>query len=242
MRFVALILLLCSMTFSRAETLKIAILSYAPPFSIVADNNHFFGFDVELMDAICKKIQADCHYIPTGYAQLLAMVKGQKADLGIGAISITPEMQAQFLVSLPYLSSDGRLMTTLKNPIKSEIDMHGKRIGTWSNALFTSTVEKKYRDVAKIKQYTELPELLQALAEKEVDIVFIHEQVAKFWCAGEELKGQFKLIGDKVSLGSGYGIITAPKRQELINRINQALIQLEADGTYIRLYEDYFDL
>ncbi|HHF7347797.1 TPA: transporter substrate-binding domain-containing protein [Legionella feeleii] len=241
MRFVALLLLLCSMTFSRAETLKIAILSYAPPFSVVADNNHFFGFDVELMDAVCKKIQAECQYIPVGYAKLLTMVKEQKADLGIGAISITPDIQYQFLVSLPYLTSDGQLMTTLKSPVNSEADLRGKRIGTWSNALFTSMVEKKYREVAKIKQYTELPELLQALAEKEVDVVLIHEQVAKFWCAGEELKAQFKLIGEKISLGSGYGIIAPHGRQALIDRINQALIQLETDGTYVKLYKDYFD-
>ncbi|WP_019218091.1 transporter substrate-binding domain-containing protein, partial [Legionella tunisiensis] len=137
MRLVALILLLCSTTFSSAETLKIAILSYVPPFSVVADNNHFLGFDVDLMDAVCKKVQADCHYIPVGYAKLLAMVKEQKADLGIGAISITPEIRAQYLVSLPYRTSNGQLMTRLKNPIKSELDIHGKRIGTWSNALFT---------------------------------------------------------------------------------------------------------
>ncbi|HAU0346274.1 TPA: transporter substrate-binding domain-containing protein [Legionella pneumophila] len=49
----------------KAQSLTIGIVPYDPPFSMNADKNHFFGFDIELMTEICKQIKAQCQLKPS---------------------------------------------------------------------------------------------------------------------------------------------------------------------------------
>ncbi|MFT4059919.1 MAG: transporter substrate-binding domain-containing protein, partial [Legionella sp.] len=62
---------------------------------------------------------------------------------------------------------------------------------------------------------------------------------AEYWAASESAIDQFKLIGGKMSLGEGYGIITRPENIDLIYRINNALLKLENNGVYMQIYKKY---
>ncbi|RYW67113.1 ABC transporter substrate-binding protein, partial [Legionella pneumophila] len=51
---------------------------------------------------------------------------------------------------------------------------------------------------------------------------------------------QLKLIGDKIPIGSGYGIIALKNQSALIDKINHILLEMEKDGSYLRIYNEYF--
>ncbi|HAT9019967.1 TPA: transporter substrate-binding domain-containing protein, partial [Legionella pneumophila subsp. pneumophila] len=46
--------------------------------------------------------------------------------------------------------------------------------------------------------------------------------------------------GKKISIGEGYSIMANPDQFVLIKKINKILLEMEADGTYLRLYSEYF--
>ncbi|HAT9397002.1 TPA: transporter substrate-binding domain-containing protein, partial [Legionella pneumophila subsp. pneumophila] len=40
--------------------------------------------------------------------------------------------------------------------------------------------------------------------------------------------------------GSGYGIIALKNQSALIDKINHILLEMEKDGSYLRIYNEYF--
>jgi arginine transport system substrate-binding protein len=64
-------------------------------------------------------------------------------------------------------------------------------------------------------------------------------EAAKNWSSNNT--DIYKLIGSPVSVGVGYGIMANPSQTKLIGDINQALLAMEADGTYLKIYSRYFD-
>jgi ABC-type amino acid transport substrate-binding protein len=47
-------------------------------------------------------------------------------------------------------------------------------------------------------------------------------------------------LGPKFQIGEGYGVVTQLERADLIQRVNQALLSMEDDGTYLTIYQHYF--
>ncbi len=240
MRSIAISTLLFFLTISHAETLTIGIQAYAPPYSLFAGKNRYFGFEVALMDAICKEINAQCQYSPGSYDQLLAKVREGKLDLALATIPINNENQTKYLFSLPYLNSYGQLITLINSPIHSIADTKGKRFGTWKDELFLRMIREKFSEHGEIKQYTKFSELIHALVNGKVDVVLLRASAAKYRASSESSVDYFKLVGDKISLGNCYGIITRPENLALIERLNYALLKLENNGVYMQIYTKYF--
>ncbi|HAT9113156.1 TPA: transporter substrate-binding domain-containing protein, partial [Legionella pneumophila subsp. pneumophila] len=49
-----------------------------------------------------------------------------------------------------------------------------------------------------------------------------------------------KLLGDSFPFGIGFGVVARLDQAELIEKINQALIEIENDGTYLKIYNLFF--
>ncbi|HAT9593342.1 TPA: transporter substrate-binding domain-containing protein, partial [Legionella pneumophila subsp. pneumophila] len=49
-----------------------------------------------------------------------------------------------------------------------------------------------------------------------------------------------KLLGDSFPFGVGFGVVARLDQAELIEKINQALIEIENDGTYLKIYNLFF--
>lgn len=70
--FVFLIVLTAEL---KAQSLAIGIVAYDPPFSMNADKNHFFGFDIELITELCKQIKAQCQFKTMLFNELFSEFK-----------------------------------------------------------------------------------------------------------------------------------------------------------------------
>lgn len=116
--------LLLVIPFYRAYALNLTIgtLSYNPPFETQVNDsskkNEFYGFEIELMDEICERINAKCQYKPLLFEQILAEINSGAINLGIGSINITPERSERFLFSLPYKASYHQFLIPSNSNIK----------------------------------------------------------------------------------------------------------------------------
>lgn len=81
-------------------------------------------------------------------------------------------------------------------------------------------------------------DLLYALKNQEVDAIITSNSQAIYWNDNET--GTYRLVGSEFPVGLGYGIMTTLGNTTLMVRINQALISLEQDGTYLNIYKDSF--
>lgn len=239
MKFRLLLLMFITSSFTYAHTLTVGITGDNPPFSSIIDKeSHYYGFDMEIMDGICKRLKVHCRYVPMLFSDFFDSINNNQIDLAIDSIIITPEREQKFLFSQPYLTSRVRFVTNQSSSINSPDDIINKRIGVRQRNQFQELFTLLYKNKMKETVYPHMPELLLGLAKKEVDAIIINNISAQYWTANNN--NQYKLIGSPIPLGKGFGIMAKLGKNDLINNVNIALQNMESDGTYLKIYSHYF--
>ncbi|HHF7365222.1 TPA: transporter substrate-binding domain-containing protein [Legionella bozemanae] len=238
-RHIVFITLLFNSLFAYCDKLIIGVLNFAPPFSSADTNNHYFGFSIDLVNEICKRINATCIYKAID-------LNSQFKDLNDGVIDITllpspiPSTTPEdYVFSLPYITSKGQFVALKSSDINSIEDIKDKKIGALQVTTFQYNILPNYTSKENIKTYPQVTSLIQAVSHHEVDAALMNENVAKYLLLNKTLDG-FQLVGQPIITGNGYGIIALKKNAPIIDKINKTLLQIEADGTYLALYNKYF--
>lgn len=222
-----------------AKTLMIGSSPENPPFSnLDRPGGNFFGFDIDIMKAVCDRIKADCKFVPLEFDDEFVNLKDGHIDLAIAAIIITPERQARFLFSLPYLESNAGFMALQSSSINTPNDIESKTVGTRKGTPFKALAMALYDNHVNVIEYPYTPDLLDALRDKKVDAVFMDLEPSKYWYANNSTL--YKMVGTAIPIGDGYGIMASKSQGDLIAQINQALLSMEADGSYLDIYTRYF--
>ena len=237
-QWIMLIIMLTGFS-SYGEILQIGTENNNPPFtSKIDNNNHYYGFDMEIMSEICKRIKAKCFFSSMIFEDLFPALDHNQIDLAIASIIITPERQESFLFSHAYLNSQIQLIALKNSKINTTTQLNNKRIGLLKGTVFKNFVLDLYKSNIKIKEYRHDPELLEALNQHEVDAIVLDRGSAQYWYANSG--DQYKLIQPPITFGNGYGIAAKLGRTDLITRINEALKNMMSDGGYSKIYNNYF--
>jgi ABC-type amino acid transport substrate-binding protein len=240
-RIFCLLCCLCAAS-SQGYALKLTIgtLTYNPPFEIAIKNNkkqQFWGFEIALMDEICRRIQAQCTFKQVAFAKIPEQIDSGAIDLGMGAIIITKDRKTQFLFSLPYKESHLQYIVLSNSKIKDLESLSGHSIGIYQNSPSRQLVLSQFHNSVSIVPNASSLDMLEALKHKKVNAIITNHAQALYWLANN--KG-LRLLGNQFPVGEGYGIMASFKNQELIKRINKALLSIENDGTYLSYYKQYF--
>ncbi|KTC91400.1 ABC transporter arginine-binding protein 1 precursor [Fluoribacter dumoffii] len=218
------------------QSIMVGVSKFAPPFSAADTSNHYFGFCIDIMNEICKRLNETCEY-------KAVTLQDQMDNLNSGNIDITfppypiPNIGAQgYIYSLPYMTSNGQFLTTSSN-IKTLADIKNKRIGTVRETHLKSML-LLYTSADNIKEYPKVSSMIMALLNDDVDAIIMNINIFKYLTINKVI--DFKTVGNPVILGNGYGIMALPKNTDLINKINKVLLQIENDGTYETIYNKYF--
>ena len=76
-----------------------------------------------------------------------------------------------------------------------------------------------------------------------MDALLLPDISEKYWIANSNYEMRdFDFISKPIPLGDGFGIMANLDEGDLIKEINQILLKMQADGTYVRIYNLYFGL
>ena len=238
-------LLVWSIAFTvNAESLQIGVLANDPPFSIqVGKGSEFTGFEVSLITEICKRIKAECTFASFEFDDLFQQVLDKHIDLAIARISITLDRAEQFLFSMPYLIAEGQLMTKSTFSIQQPGDLIGKKVGLYKASLYKNYLLNTFKNQVDVVEYNSIPLAFQGLIDGDVDALLLTKLGERYLIANSQSPiSSFRFVGAPIPLGAGYGFMANVQSTNLIDRVNKALQQIEADGTYLRIYNLYFGL
>lgn len=220
-----------------ANSLVIGTISNAPPFEFLNGKNNLTGFDIDLMNALCKRIKKECSYKTYDFHKLFSLLNTGQIDLAIAGIMITPAREKQFLFSMPYKLEAYQYLTLSSTPLTAISQLPGKTIGIYDSSPDKAVVAKQFKDNINIKLYKHVEQMVSALQEKQVDVIMLESHRAAYWFANAS---NLKSLGEPFQAGREYGIAARQGNLQLIQEINQALQQIENDGTYVKIYKQYF--
>lgn len=222
-----------------AEQLIIGLRPFNPPFSVTSDNrNHFFGFEVDIISEVCKRIKATCRFKGLSFAELFSELLTNQINLAISAIVITDERKKDFLFSIPYLDSAKQFVVMSNSKISSIEEIKDRNVGCEKNTSCKNLVIENLGGKTIVTEYPTLPDVFKALSDNKIDAVLTYSRVAKYWVSASN--NILRLVGKSLPGKQGYGIMANKNKTELITKINQALHDMGKDGTYKQIFERYF--
>lgn len=237
--FVA-VLALANITGAHAEDLKliqdgklmIATEGTYPPFSMQSPTGELDGLEIRVMKEIAKRIGLTYEPVVTKWDSLLVGLAANQYDGISAAMDITPERQKAILFSDGWLESGGRIVTLEGSDIKSAADLKGKTVG----ALVASTWFTLADGMgASVKGYKSESDGLQDLANGNIDAVITDAVAAGYAIKTAHLP--LVMTEDYVShVQKGFAF--NKDRGELVAKVNKALADMIADGTYAKLTTD----
>lgn len=219
--------------------LNIGTESFTPPFVMQGSKNEIYGFDIDMMNALCKIMQYTCRYHVMRFDELLEAVATKKIDLAVSSITITPERAKIVSFSLPYLPSYSRFVTSAKTkevPFSLEF-LQGKKIGLETGTIFSQQLDTMGVKNPQLKYYTTVSDQLTGLNKGEVDIILLDNPTAIYWASNSS--DTFKLAGPAYMYGYGLGIAINLNDGALLAELNQALLSYQNSNEYKQNYDRY---
>lgn len=209
-----------------------------PPFENL-ENGDVVGFEVDLMKAIAEKMGLECSYLPTMKFDTIipAIVAGGTADVGVSGFTITPEREEEVDFSTPICDTNQCIVVPAGSDITDESQLAGKRIGAETGTTGLSWAKENLADAQEVVAFDEYPAVFAALQSGQVAAVVLDKPVADYYINIAYPDCQ---VVKEIPTGEQYGIAVSKKNPNLTAAIDQAIAELESDGTIAELDRKWF--
>ncbi|TDQ59410.1 amino acid ABC transporter substrate-binding protein (PAAT family) [Mesocricetibacter intestinalis] len=228
--------LLAGSAFSvQAQDITFAMEPSYPPFELTNEKGEIIGFDVDVANAICKEIQATCHFKSQAFDALIPSLKAKRIDASISAIDITEARAKQVAFSDAYYDSSASFIA-----VKGKADLNSaKNIGVQNGTTFQQYVVAEAKQYAP-KSYASLQDAILDLKNGRIDIIFGDTAVLADMLNKEP---ELTFVGDKVTdkkyFGNGLGIAVNKSNKALLENLNKGLSTIKANGEYQKIYDKW---
>jgi len=219
-----------------AETLKMGIEAAYPPFNNKDASGQVVGFDKDIGDALCAKMKVECTVVTSDWDGLNA----KKFDFLISSLSITDERKQAVDFTDPYYSNKLQFIAPKdKTEFKTDkASLKGKIIGAQRATLAGTWLEDNLGDDITIKLYDTQENAYLDLTSGRLDAILADKYVNYEWLKSDAGK-PYEFKGDPVEESDKIGIAVR-KKDPLREKLNAALKEIVADGTYKKINDKYF--
>jgi polar amino acid transport system substrate-binding protein len=230
----------CSKSASKEEDkLVIGIDDKFAPMGFRDEDNNIVGFDIDYAKAAAEKMGKEVTFQPIDWKTKEAELSSGRIDLIWNGYTITDERKEKVLFTKPYLKNAQVIVTLADSELTKLDDLEGKVVGlqslsSASDALNASPAKEK------IKTVTEFADNVQALTDLKsgrLDAVVIDEVVIKYYMAQEGKT--FKVLEESLA-PEEYGIGVKKGNEELLEKLQKALDEMNEDGTAASISEEWF--
>ena len=211
-----------------------------PPYEMVADDGSFEGIDVEVAQAIADKLGLELEIDDMDFDAALLAAQNGKSDMVMAGVTVNEERLQVMDFSDSYANGVQVVIVTEDSDIATVDDLAnadkiGTQRGTTGYIYCSDTPENGGYGEDHVTAYDDGATAVQALLNGQVDAVVIDNAPAQEYVkANPGLK-----ILDTEFANEEYAIGVAKGNESLLNAINGALAELEADGTLQSIIDKY---
>ncbi|WP_186475434.1 transporter substrate-binding domain-containing protein [Psychrobacter sp. KCTC 72983] len=217
--------------------IKIATESSYKPFSYTDADGKLIGYEIELVDALCAQMKAECEVISQDWDGLIPGLNAQKFDAAIAGMSITPERKEVVDFSDPYFHS-GIILIGKKGDDISIDSLKGQPIASQRSTVASQYLQDEHAD-ADIKLYDTQDNAYLDLTSGRARAMMSDKVTGIDWLKTDAGK-DYEVKGDEISTNDDAMGIAFRKGDPLVAKFNAALAELKDNGTYDQITGSYF--
>ncbi|MDF1523198.1 MAG: basic amino acid ABC transporter substrate-binding protein [Trueperaceae bacterium] len=209
-----------------------------PPFEFVAEDGTIVGFDVDLVNAICERINCVAEFQSTAWDGIIPALAAGEFDMIASGMSITAERAQVIEFSDPYHVVTQAVAVRVEDAgvaFDELVADGGTTVGAQTGTTNAYFAEEAFgRD--RLNLYDTFAQAVQALLNGDVRGVVIDEVPADAFAA--EYAGQ--LVVDIRGLGEDPLGMAFQIGSDLVDAFNEGLAEIAADGTLDALKLKWF--
>ncbi|MGX2950549.1 transporter substrate-binding domain-containing protein [Ursidibacter sp. B-7004-1] len=238
MKKLLLATLLAGSTFANAQDITFAMEPSYPPFELTNEKGEIVGFDVDIANAICKELNATCHFKAQAFDALIpSLIKGRGGfDAAISAIDITEARAKQVAFSAPYYESSASFIS-----VKDKISdlAQAKKVGVQNGTTYQQYINAEAKQYAA-SSYASLQDAVLDLKNGRIDIIFGDTDVLReMFDKNPELSFVGERVTDKRYFNNGLGIAVKKSNTALVEDLNKGIAAIKASGEYQKIYDKW---
>ena len=221
--------------------------SYAP-FESKATDGKLVGFDIDLGNEICRRLNAKCVWVEQDFDGMIPGLKAKKFDGALSALTITPQREQQIAFSAKLFNTPTRLVAKQGSPLQPTIaSLQGKTVGVEQGSIQETYAKQNWAPKGiNVIPYQNQDQVYLDLQSGRLDAALQDEVQANLGFLKTPRGAGFAFAGPQVVdakvLGEGVGYGVRKNDAALKTALNGALKDLKADGTLDRIAAKYFDV
>ncbi len=225
-------------TGANAQTVRIGTEGAYEPWNYVDANGNLAGFDIDVLNELCKRAALECTFIQTGWDTIIPNLNAGNYDVIAAGMSITDARKAEINFTADYSPPEAAGWLLLAGSNVDTANPTGLKLGAQTGTIQAGHIETNLAGTNTFATFATAPDALADLSAGNIDAIladasYIDEIVAN---SG----GAFKASPDKVMLGGGVGAGLRKADTDLLAKLDEALAAAKADGTIDGLITKHF--
>ncbi len=212
------------------------------PFAWVLPSGELTGFDIDIANALCTAMGAECTIENQSFDGLIPALRANKIDAIIASMTITDDRLKAVDFAGPYYTVPAMFIAAKDSGIEVSAEgLDGKYVGVQRGTTMANYIKEKFPG-ARIQLYDTSDAANLDLGSGRVDVVFADSVVLQDFLATSD-GADFAMIGEPVEdpaiLGTGAGIGIRQGDDALKQKFDDALKAIIASGEYETINDKY---
>lgn len=214
-------------------TVRIATEGAYPPFNMIASDGSPTGFDVEIAEALCAEMGANCEIVTQDWDGIIPGLVANKYDAIIASMSITEERKQTVDFTGRYYSNYLRVIA--KKGSDAELD--GKTVGAQRATIAAQWAEDELGRRSDVRLYDTQTAAYSDLKAGRLDALVTDVYPGYDWLQGEP---DYEFVGERIDIDDLIGVAVRKSDPKLKAALDDAIKAIRANGVYAKINAKYF--
>lgn len=241
---VAMLVVGCSNETSQGEEAEKLIMGLDDTFAPMGfrdETGSLVGFDIDLANEVAKRMDLTIEFQPIDWSMKENELNAGNIDFIWNGYSITPARQEEVAFSKPYLENSMIIVTLADSDIKTKADLDGRNVAVQAESSALDAINAEPEVAASFGDLAEFSTNNEAFMDLEAgrsEALVVDEVLARYYMKqnGEE---KYSVLEEDFG-DEEYGIGVRKEDTELLEKLDEALDEMKADGKYKEIYSKWF--
>ena len=229
------------------KTIRFGLEAGYAPFEYKMPDGSIAGFDIDIGNELCKRINAKCVWVENDFDSLIPALKAKKFDAILSSMSMTEQRMQEIEFSDKVYNSPTRMIAKAGSPLlPTPESLKGKRVGVQQGTMQESYAKALWAPKGvEVVSYQSQELVYPDLISGRLDAGFQDSVAASDGFLKKPQGKGYAFAGPEVFdaklLGTGTGIGMRKGDKDLKELINKALAAMIKDGSYDKIAKKFFD-
>jgi len=214
-----------------------------PPFVVTLPSGEMGGFDIDIINALCTELDADCEIVSLAWEGMIPGLTEGRID-AIPSLSVNEKRRKIIEFTDKYYETTASFVGAKDVDIDvSPQGLAGMSVGVQIATVAACYLERELADIVTIRYYDNQESANLDLVLRRIDLGFADTLVMTDGFLTRPDGADFETKGNPVFDSACMGVIAFGVRKQdnaLRARLNQAIAAIRAKGVFQEISQSYF--